>query len=54
MNVTVIQIIAAVLGMFPKGFEKRPDKLEIRGIIMTILTTGLLRSARILRSVKET
>ena len=51
---TMILIVFDVLGMVPKGLEKRLEELEIRGRIETIQTTAVLRSARILRRVLET
>ena len=49
----MIPIIVGVLGIVPKSLEKRLTGLEIRGRIMNIQTTALLRSARILRRVLE-
>ena len=52
MKVTMIPIVVGVLGMIPKGLEKRLEAIEIRGRIESIQTTTLL--ARILRRVLET
>ena len=49
----VIPIVIGALGTIPKGLIKRLEDLEIRGLVETILTTALLRSARILRRVLE-
>ena len=54
MNVTVMTIVAGVIGMVPKGLVKRLGELEIRGRTETIKTTAVLRSVRILRRVLET
>ena len=48
MKVTVIPVIMNKLGTVIKGLIKGLDYLEIRGRVETILTTALLRSARIL------
>ena len=54
MKVTVILIIIGALGTVTKWLVKRLEDLEIRGRVVTIQTTVLLRSARILRRVLET
>ena len=43
MQVTVIPIVLSILGMVPKGLEKRLEQLEIGRRIKTIMTTTLLR-----------
>ena len=53
MKLTVIPTVAGVLGTVLKGLEKRLEKVEIRGRTETLQTT-LVRSVKILRSVKET
>ena len=52
-QVTVILIVFGELGTNSKGLERKLKRVEIRGRIETILTTALLRSARILRRVLE-
>ena len=47
---TVIPITVVALGTVTKCFKKRLVKEEIRGKIEIIVTSALLRSARILRS----
>ena len=47
--VTMIAVVIGVIETVPKVVKSRPEKLEIRGRINTILTTALLRSASILR-----
>ena len=42
MTVTVITIMADVLGKIPKGLEQRLENLKIRGQVETIQTTALL------------
>ena len=54
IRVTVVPIVIGELGTVIKGLEMKLEKLEIRGRIVTIQTTALLRSARILRRVQET
>ena len=54
MRVTVIPFVIGALGTFPKGFERKLEKLEIRGRIDTIKITVFLRSTRILRRVLGT
>ena len=53
MKVTVIPIVVSVLGTVTKGLLKGLEDLEIRRRMVTIKTTALLRSARILRRVLE-
>ena len=54
MKVMVIPILIGTLRTVPKSLQRRLGKLEISGLIETIQTTALLRSARILRRVLET
>ena len=54
MKVTVIPIVIGELGIITKGLVQGLEDLEIRGQVETIQTTALLRSARILRRVRET
>ena len=49
----VIPIVIGALGTIPKNVEKRLDDMEIRGQVLIIQTTALLRSARLLRTVRE-
>ena len=54
MRVIVIPIVVDVLGMVFKELERGFEQMEIGGRIETILTSALLKSARILRRVLET
>ena len=54
MKVTFILIVIGVFGTVTEGLLKGKEDLEIRGRVETILTTALLRSARILRSLAVT
>ena len=49
MKVTVIPIVIGTLGTIPKVLVKMLEEIEIREQTETILSTTLLRSARILR-----
>ena len=53
MKVMVIPVVIGVLGTVTKGLVQRLEGLEIRGRDVTIQTTALLRSARILRKKKK-
>ena len=53
MKVTVLPIVIGVLGTIPKGLVKGLEDVEI-GLVVTIQTTALLRSIKILRRVIET
>ena len=53
-EVTAIPIVIGALGTVIKRLVKGQEDLEIRGRVETILTTALLRSARIRRRVLET
>ena len=46
--------IFIVVYTIPKGLERGLEKMEIGGLIETIQTIALLRSARILRRVVKT
>ena len=48
-NMRVIAIVIVTLETVPKGLAKRLEEFEIRGRMETTQTTGLFRSARILR-----
>ena len=54
MKVTVIPIVIGALGTIIKGLEKRLEALGTRGRVMTIQTTAVLRSAKILGGIQET
>ena len=51
---TVIPIVIGALSIVTEGLIQGLEDLEIRGRVEAILTTVLLRSARILRRVLET
>ena len=50
----VIPIVTGELGTVTKGLEQGLKNLEIKGRAETILTTALVRSARVLRRIPET
>ena len=54
MKVTIVPIVIGALGTITKRLLKGLEDLEIGGRVETIQTTGLLRTARILRRVLET
>ena len=54
MKVTIILIVIGSFGTITKGLLKQLVDLEIDGPMVTIQTTALLRTARILRRVLET
>ena len=54
MKVTVIPVVIGALGTIPKGLVKGLEHLEKKGQVETIMTTTLLRSAKILRRDLET
>ena len=54
MKVTFIPIVIGAFGVVTKSLIKGLEDMEITGLVETIQTTALLRSARILRSVLET
>ena len=50
----VLPIVISTLGTVSEGLVQGLDDLEIRWPVLTILTTALLRSGRILSKVLET
>ena len=54
MNVTIVPIVIAALGTVTKGLLKGLEDYEVSGLVETIQTTALLRTARILKRVLET
>ena len=50
---TEISVVIGLLGTVLKILVKGLEEMEIGGLIKTIQTTALLRSARILRRVQE-
>ena len=54
MQVTIIPIVIGAFGTITKGLLKGLEDLEVGGLMETIQTTGLLRTARILRRALET
>ncbi len=54
MQVTIIPIVIGAFGTVIKGLLKGLEDLEVGGLVETIQTTALLRTARKLRSVLET
>ncbi len=54
MKVAIVPIMIGALGTITKGLLKGQDDLEVDGRVETIQTTALLRTARILRRVRET
>ena len=54
MKVTIIPIVIGVFGTETKGLLKGLEDLEVGGRVETIQTTALLKTARILRRVRET
>ena len=54
MKVTIVTIVINELGTVTKGSLKDLEDLEIVGRVVTIQTTSLLRTVRILRRVLET
>ena len=54
MKVTIVPIVAGAFGTITKGLLKGLEDLEVDGRVETIQTTALLRTARILRRVRET
>ena len=49
-----VPIVIGALGTVTKGLVQEMKDLEITGLVETIQTTALLRSARILKGVLET
>ena len=54
MMVTIIPIVIGAFGTLTKGLFKGLEDLEVGKRVETIQTTGLFRTARILRRVEET
>ena len=54
MKVTIIPIGICAFGTVTKGLLKGLEDLEVGGLVETIQTTALLKTARILRIVLET
>ena len=54
MQVTIIPIVIGAFGTVTKGLLKGLEGPEVGGLVETIQTTALLRTARILRRVLET
>ncbi len=54
MKVTIIPIVIGAFGTESKGLLKGLEYLEVGGRVVTIQTTALLLTARILRRVLET
>ena len=54
MKVKIIPIVIGAFGTITKGLIKELEDAEIRGLVETIETTVLLRTARILRRIPET
>ena len=54
MKVKVISITVGILEMLNIGLEKRQEEFKIKGRIVIIQTTVVLRSARILKRILET
>ena len=54
MEVTIIPIVIGAFGTVTKGLLKGLEDLEVGGRVETIQTTTSLRTARILRRVRET
>ena len=54
MKVTIIPIVISAFGTVTKGLLKGLEDLEVGGRVETIQTTGLQKTARILRRVLET
>ena len=54
MKVMVIPIVTGALGTISNSLVKGLEDLEIRGLVETIQTIALLRSARILKWFLET
>ena len=53
MKVMIVPIVIGALGTITKGYLKGPEDLEVGGRVVTIQTTALLRTARILRWALE-
>ena len=53
MKVTIVPIVIGALVTVTKGLLKGLENLEVGGRVVTIQTTALLRTARILRRVLD-
>ena len=53
MPVTITPIVMGAFGTVTKGLLKGLEDLEVGGLMVTIQTTTLLKTARILRRVLE-
>ena len=53
MKVTIVPIVIGALNTITKGLLKGLEDLEVSGLVETIQTTALLKTARILRLVLE-
>ena len=54
MQMTIIPIVIGAFGTVTKGLLKGLEDLEVGGLVETIQSTTLLRTAKILRRVLET
>ena len=54
MKVTIVPIVIGALGTITKGLLKGLEDLEVGGRVVTIKTTALLRTVRILRRLLKT
>ncbi len=54
MKVTIKPVVIGAFGTVTKGLLKGLEGLELGGRVVTIQSTTLLRTARILRRVRET
>ena len=54
MKVTIVPIVIGAFGSITKELLKGLDDLEVGGRVETIQMTALLRTAKILRRVRET
>ena len=54
MKVTIIPIVIGAFGTVTKGLLKGLEDLEVGGLVETIQTTALLKTARILIRILET
>ena len=54
MKVTIVPIVIGAFGTITKGLLKSQEDMEVGGRVVTIQTTALLKTVRILRRVLET
>ena len=54
IEVTIVPIVIGAFGTVTKWLLKGLEDLEVGGVVETIQTTTLLKTARILRSVLKT